>query len=84
MAHKVETKLVEFRETQAIVDKLFTEQVTKEYLEKDKGSVVEMAGAHDKLQDVYTLWFDKTNKIIQELKEQKQCIEASGSGTNHK
>ena len=52
--------------------KLFAEQVTKESLEKVKGSVVEMAGAHNKLQDVYTQWYDKTNKIIEEHKEQKQ------------
>ena len=29
LAQKVETKLAEFRETQATVDKLFIEQVTK-------------------------------------------------------
>ena len=54
LAHQVETKLPEFRETQDIVGKLFTEQVTKESLEQVKGSVTEMAGAHNKLQDVYT------------------------------
>ena len=66
LAQKVETKLAEFRETQATVGKLFAEQVTKESLEQAKGSVAEMESAHDKLQDVYTQWFDKTNKIIEE------------------
>ena len=57
-------KLVEFKETQATVGKLLVEKVTKESLEQAKGSIVEMTAAHDKLQDVYTQWFDKTNKII--------------------
>ena len=30
-----------------------------------------MTVAHDKLQDVYTQWFNKKNKIIEERKEQK-------------
>ena len=51
--------------------KLLAEQVTKEYLEQAKRSLAEMTAAHDKLQDVYTQWFDKTNKIIEEHKEQK-------------
>ena len=71
LAQKVETKLAEFRETQATVGKLLTEEVTKESLEESKGSIAEMKVVHDKLQDVYTQWFDKTNKIIQERKEQK-------------
>lgn len=81
---QVETKLVEFRETQATVGKLFIKQVTKESLEQVKGSFAEMAGAHNKLQDVYTQWYDKTNKIIEERKEQKRCAATSGSGTSHK
>ena len=64
--------------------KLFVEQVTKESQEQVKGSVAEMVGAHNKLQDVYTQWYDKTNKIIEERKEQKQCEAASGSRTSDK
>ena len=45
--------------------KLFAEQVTKESLEQVKGSVAEMVGAHNKLQDVYTQWYNNTNKIIE-------------------
>ena len=45
------------------------EQVTRESLEQAKGSVDEMADAHNKLQDIYTQWYDKTNKIIEEHKE---------------
>ena len=84
LAQQVETKLAEFRETQATVGKLFAKQVTKESLEQVKGSVAEMAGAHNKLQYVYTQWYDKTNKIIEERKEQKRRAVASGSGTSHK
>ena len=80
----METKLAEFRETQATLGKLFAEQVTKESLEQAKGSVAEMVCAHDKLQDVYTQWFDKTNKIIGECKEHKRRATASGSDTSHK
>ena len=54
LAQKVETKLIEFRETQATVGKLLVEEVTKESLENAKGSVVEMTAAHDKFQDIYT------------------------------
>ena len=54
MALQVETKLAEFRETQTTVNKLFVEKVTRESLEQVKGSVAEMEGAHNKLQDVYT------------------------------
>ena len=67
----METKLTEFRETQATVGKLLTEQVTKESLEQAKGSIAEMNAKHDKLQDVYTQWFDETNRIIEEHKEQR-------------
>ena len=71
LAQRVETKLAKFKETQAIVGKLLMGQITKEYLEKAEGSIAEMIAMHDKLQDVYTQWFDKTNKIIKECKEQK-------------
>ena len=54
LVQKVETKLAEFKETQATMGKLLIEQVTKESLEQAKGSVMEMIVAHDKLQDVYT------------------------------
>ena len=43
-----------------------------------------MTAAHDKLQDIYTRWFDKTNKIFEEHKEQKWHAVASGSGMHHK
>lgn len=69
LAQKLETKLMEFRETQAIVGKLLEEQVTRESLEHAKGSVYEMTDVHNQLQDVYTQWYDKTNKIIEECKE---------------
>ena len=45
---------------------------------------MEMIATHDKLHDVYTQWFDKTNKIIEEHKEQKRRTTTSGSGTSHK
>ena len=64
-------KLAEFKETQASMGKLLEEQVTKESLEQAKGSIAEMNTEHDKLQDVYTWWFDKTNRIIKECKEQR-------------
>lgn len=64
LAQEVETKLTEFRETQATVGKFLVEEVTKEFLEQAKGSITEMTIAHEKLQDVYTQWFDKTNAII--------------------
>ena len=54
MAQKLETKLIEFKETQASVEKMFIEQVTTESLEQAKGSIAEMNTVHDKLQDVYT------------------------------
>ena len=84
LAQQVETKLAEFQETQATVGKLFTKKVTRESLEQVKGSVVEMEGAHNKLQYVYTQWHDKTNMIIEECKEQKRHTTACGSGTSHK
>ena len=64
--------------------KLFAEQVTKESLEQVKGSIAEMVGAHNKLQDVYTQWYNKTNKIIEERKEQKRHAVASGLVMSHK
>ena len=84
LVQKVENKLTEFKETQATMGKLLTEEVTKESLEQAKGSIAEMTAAHDKLQDVYTQWFNKTNKIIEECKEQKQRTATSGLGTSHK
>ena len=45
---------------------MFTEQVTTESLEQAKGSIAEMNATHDKLQDIYTQWYDKTNKMIEE------------------
>ena len=69
LARKVETKLAEFRDTQTIVEKMLAEKVTSESLEQAKGSIMEMIATHDKLQDVYTWWFDKTNTIIKECKQ---------------
>jgi hypothetical protein len=43
-----------------------------------------MIATHDKLQDVYTQWFEKKNRIIEERKEQKQQETTSGSGMSHK
>lgn len=71
LALQVETKLAEFRETQTAVGKLLAKEVTKESLEQVRGSVVEMDSAHNKLQDVYIQWYDKTNKIIKERKEEQ-------------
>ena len=84
LAQKVETKLTEFRETQTIVGKMLVEQVTRESLEQAKGSITEMTDVHEKLQDVYTQWFDKTNTIIEEHKEQKRRTTTSGLRTSHK
>ena len=81
---QVETKLAKFRGTQSAVDKLFAEKVTKESLDQVQGSIAEMESAHNKLQDVYTQWYDKTNKIVNKCKEQKQRVAASGSGMSHK
>ena len=64
--------------------KFLAKQVTKESLEQAKGSIAEMIVVHDKLQDVYTRWFDKTNKIIEEHKEKRQHAATSGSGMSHK
>ena len=75
---KVEAKLSKFRETQTTVVNLFAGKVTKESLEHARGSVTEMVGAHNKLNDVYTKWYDKTHK------EQKRRAAASGLGTSHK
>ena len=71
LAQKLEMKLAEFKETQASMGKMFTEQVMKESLEQAKGSITEMNVEHDKLQDIYTWWFDKMNKIIKECREQR-------------
>jgi hypothetical protein len=71
LAQKEETKLAKFKQTQTTVGKMLAEQVTRDSLEQAKGSVTKMTIAHDKLQDVYTRWFDKTNAIIEEHKEQK-------------
>lgn len=46
--------------------KLLMEQVMTESLEQAKRSVIEMNLEHGKLQDVYTWWFDKINRIIEE------------------
>ena len=62
-------KLTEFKETLASIGKLLEEQITKQSLEQAKGSIVQMRVVHDKLQDIYTQWFDKMNKIIEEHKE---------------
>jgi hypothetical protein len=53
------------------VGKMLTEHIMTESLEQAKGSVTEMNAEHDKLQDVYTRWFNKMNKIIEEHKEQR-------------
>ena len=63
---------------------LFAGIVTKESLEHARGSVAEMDGAHTKLNDVYTQWYDKTHQIIEDRKEKKQRTVTSGSGTSHK
>ena len=78
LALQVETKLTEFRETQSAVGKLCIDKVTKESLDQVWGSITEMESAHKKLQDVYIQWYDKTNKIIEECKEQKRCATSSG------
>ena len=49
LAQKVEMKLTEFKETQALVEKTVTEQITGESLEQAKGSVAKMNDEHDKL-----------------------------------
>lgn len=43
-----------------------------------------MNSAHNKLQDVYIEWYDKTNTIIEEHKEKKRCATTSGSVMSHK
>ena len=84
LALRVETKITEFKEQQASIETMLSEQVTKESMEKTKGSIVKMNAEHDELQDVYNQWYYKTNKIIEERKEQRQQVVASGSGTSHK
>lgn len=71
LAFQVEAKLAEFQETQTTVVNLFARKVTKESLEQARGSIAKMDGAHNKLNDVYTQWYDKTNMIVEERKEQK-------------
>ena len=71
LAQKLETKLTKFKETHASVEKTLIEQIMAESLEQAKGSITEMNAEHDKLQDVYTRWYDKMNKIIEERKEQR-------------
>ena len=68
---KLEMKIAEFKEKQALIGSMLTEQVTKESLEQAKGSIVEMNTEHDKLQDIYNWWYHKMNKIIEERKEQR-------------
>ena len=84
LTQKLERKLTEFKETQASVGKVLMEQITTECLEQAQGSVVEMNTEHEKLQDVYNQWFNKTNKIIEEHKEQRRHAATSGLGTRHK
>ena len=62
LAQELETKLTEFKETKASIGKMLTEQITTESLEQAKGSVAEINAEHDKLQDIYTWWYDKMNK----------------------
>ena len=71
LALQMEAKLANFQETQTTVVNLFAGKVTKESLEQARGSVAEMDGAHNKLNDVYTKWYDKTNKIVKEFNEKK-------------
>ena len=66
LALKVEMKIAEFKEKQASIGSMLTEQVTKESLEQAKESNIEMNVEHDMLQDVYNWWYHKTNKIIEE------------------
>ena len=81
---QVETNLAEFREIQTTATSFLIDKVTKESLEQVKGSVTELDSVQNKLQDVYIQWYDKTNKIIEERKEQKQRTIVSGSGMSHK
>ena len=71
LALQVEAKLVEFQEIKTTMVNLFTGKVTKESLEQARGSVIEMDGVHNKLNDVYTHWYDKMHWIVEERKEQK-------------
>ena len=83
LAQRVETKIAEFKEQQASIESMFSEQITRESLEQAKGSIVKMNVEHDELQDVYKKWYYKTNKIIDERKQQRQRVTTSGSGTSH-
>ena len=84
LALQVEAKLAEFRETQTTMVNLFARKVTKESLEQERGSVIEMDGAHTKLNDVYSQWYDKMHHIFEERKEKKRRAVSSGSGRSHK
>ena len=84
LALKVETKILEFKEKQVLIESMLMEKVTKESLEKAKGSIAQMNAEHDELQDVYNQWYYKTNKIIEERKEQRRRTKTSGSRTSHK
>ena len=43
-----------------------------------------MDGVHNKLNDVYTQWYDNTHMIIEERKEKKRRAVVSGLGMSHK
>ena len=66
MALRVEMKIAEFKEQQASIETMLLEQVTKESVEKAKGSIIKMNAEHDELQDIYNQWYYKMNKIIKE------------------
>ena len=84
LAQRVETKIAEFKEQQVSIASMFLEQIKRESLDQAKGSIVKMNAEHDELQDVYNQWYYKTNKIIDERKQQRQRAAANGSGTGHK
>ena len=84
LALRVEMKITEFKEQQASIGSMLSKQVMKESLEQAKGSIVKMNVEHDELQDVYNQRYYKTNKIIEERKEQRRRAAASGSGMSHK
>ena len=84
LAQRVEMKITEFKEQQVLIESMFSKQITRESLEQAKRSIFRMNTEHDELQDVYNQWYYKTNKIIEERKEQRQLVAANGSGTSHK
>ena len=53
MAQRVEMKIAEFKEQQAWIVSMFSEQITRESLEQAKGSIVKMNAEHDELPDTY-------------------------------